>query len=160
MMTLLAILVLGLTMRVSSASSSLPLHLTPVGHLPPRGIDLWIVGAGTLGELIAKEWRKEYPSASIIAETLSPQRHQLLRSLGAQPILRSERYNASLLALTPPPLHEELSIQETVREMLLFASLHHTRRTRTMDIWKKSSNLFISSTTPSRILLVLAGCVC
>lgn len=88
-MALLSLLVVTLAMRATAASSPLPPLLSSTA--PPRGVDLWIVGAGTLGELIAKEWKKEYPSASIIAETLSPRRHPLLRDLGTQPILRSER---------------------------------------------------------------------
>jgi hypothetical protein len=74
-----------------AVSSSLPKLSPSVRMLPQPKIDLWIVGAGTLGELIAKEWKLKYPSDTVIAETLSPQRHQSLRAIGAQPILRSER---------------------------------------------------------------------
>ena len=31
--------------------------------------DLWIVGCGTLGTLIANQWKAKYPDANIIAET-------------------------------------------------------------------------------------------
>lgn len=53
--------------------------------------DLWVVGSGTLGELIVKKWREIDPSAKIIAETKSTQRHDVLKSLGAQPRLRETR---------------------------------------------------------------------
>jgi D-arabinose 1-dehydrogenase-like Zn-dependent alcohol dehydrogenase len=87
----LEILILSLSITATSSSTITSPLTHSLGSLFPGGIDLWIVGAGTLGELIVKEWMKENPSASIIAETLSPQRHQVLRNLGAQPILRSER---------------------------------------------------------------------
>lgn len=56
--------------------------------------DLWICGAGTIGEDIVKAWkgRKENDkSLSIIAETRSDKRHETLSSLGATPRLRESR---------------------------------------------------------------------
>jgi hypothetical protein len=31
-------------------------------------VDLWIVGAGILGSIVAKKWRKQFPDAVIRAE--------------------------------------------------------------------------------------------
>ena len=63
------------------------------GDLTPQNIvhDLWIVGAGTLGVSAAKIWKSKNPSAKVIAETRTTNRHQELLSLGALPRLRESR---------------------------------------------------------------------
>jgi D-arabinose 1-dehydrogenase-like Zn-dependent alcohol dehydrogenase len=86
----LVLLQLLMALAMGTVRSSL-IGTASFGTLPQSKVDLWIVGAGTLGELVAKEWKERYPSATVIAETLSPQRHQALREIGAHPILRSER---------------------------------------------------------------------
>jgi hypothetical protein len=53
--------------------------------------DLWVVGAGTLGEEIIKEWKRLHPSDSVVAETKSANRHSRLESYGATPKLREAR---------------------------------------------------------------------
>jgi hypothetical protein len=76
----------------------------PVGPLPksskvniveeaPKNIlhDLWIVGAGTLGEIIAKLYIEEFPNASIIAETKTTTRHSFYESINIKPRLRESR---------------------------------------------------------------------
>lgn len=77
----------------------------PVGPLPsvssklnfgdetPKNIqyDLWIAGAGTLGEIICKAYKNKFPDARIVAETLSTSRHDRLSGLGAEPRLREQR---------------------------------------------------------------------
>lgn len=95
----------------------------PVGPLPtvssrtnfaddtPRNVkyDLWIVGAGTLGELIAKQYRALHPHAKIIAETRSTTRHEYYRSLGVIPRLRSER----------EAKQEEQEVEHTARQVVI-----------------------------------------
>lgn len=61
-------------------------------------IDLWIVGSGNLGTEIAKEWKLKYPKSIIITETISSNRHSILKSLGTIPIKRSERLLFSFLS--------------------------------------------------------------
>lgn len=77
----------------------------PVGPLPsvPSNInqanfdytkikhDLWIVGAGTLGEIVAKEWKRLHSEDIIVAETRSTSRHEKLTSYGVNPRLRVDR---------------------------------------------------------------------
>ena len=58
--------------------------------------EIWIVGAGTMGSLVAKQMVAELgdPSVSgkiVIAETQSDYRHDELLESGALPKLRSER---------------------------------------------------------------------
>ena len=70
--------------------------------LPVKGkVDLWIVGSGTLGTLIAKEWKERNPESIIITETLTSQRHPLLLSLGTIPRQRAHRFPSFL---SHPPL--------------------------------------------------------
>lgn len=56
-----------------------------------RKTDLWIVGAGTLGSLVAKQWMCDNPNAKVIAETLTTANHDILRGYGVIPRLRSDR---------------------------------------------------------------------
>lgn len=51
---------------------------------------LLVIGAGDLGLRVARAWRERFPTARIVAETLSPSRHSLLREAGAEPRLRSD----------------------------------------------------------------------
>lgn len=55
--------------------------------------DLWIVGAGTLGKLVAKLWKEEFPSSTVVAETESSTSHSELESLNCIPKLRASREN-------------------------------------------------------------------
>ena len=55
-------------------------------------VDLWIVGSGTLGTLVADEWLKRKRNlGTVIAETKTTNRHTQLKSLGAIPKLRTDR---------------------------------------------------------------------
>ena len=70
--------------------------------------DLWVVGAGTLGEAVIKQWMTKFPDARVVAETKSLNKHSLLQSYGCIPALRSDRSSASIgsarnvvIALTP-----------------------------------------------------------
>jgi hypothetical protein len=70
--------------------------------------DLWVVGAGTLGGLVAQEWARRHPSSSVVAETATTARHDLLRRAGAEPRLRGQRgpgdrqSSARVLVCLPP----------------------------------------------------------
>jgi hypothetical protein len=70
--------------------------------------DLWIVGAGTLGEIVCRQYKEQFPTSSVIAETLTPTRHPSLLSLGVEPRLRESRSESDhksakdvVIALTP-----------------------------------------------------------
>jgi hypothetical protein len=70
--------------------------------------DLWIVGAGKLGTLVAQEWRRRHPHSAIVMETLTEARHPRLRDLGFEPRLRRERstsdwYSAHNVLISFPP---------------------------------------------------------
>lgn len=49
---------------------------------------LVIVGAGTLGTLVAQQWQKLHPSSKIFGLTRTATRHEQLRSMGVFPILK------------------------------------------------------------------------
>lgn len=53
--------------------------------------DLWIVGAGTIGEKVARIWKQKNPESVVIAETKSSTRHADLMLLGGSPRLREYR---------------------------------------------------------------------
>ncbi len=51
-------------------------------------IDLWVCGAGTLGQLVCEQYKKHYPSATVVGETNTAKRHDYLSSIG---VLARER---------------------------------------------------------------------
>ena len=53
--------------------------------------DLWIVGAGTLGSIVAQKWKEQFPTSKIIAETQTSRRHAEFTSQGIQGQTRDER---------------------------------------------------------------------
>lgn len=53
--------------------------------------DLWVVGAGHLGGLVAQEWRRRHPLGSVVAETATASRHDCLQRSGVSPRLRKDR---------------------------------------------------------------------
>ncbi len=53
--------------------------------------DLWVVGAGTLGNIIGNEWKKLYPNSNVIMETKTNKRHDEYKNSNLIPKLRSER---------------------------------------------------------------------
>ena len=53
--------------------------------------DLMIVGCGVLGCQAAAQWRKAYPDAAIVGETMTTARHDELRELGIEPSERAAR---------------------------------------------------------------------
>lgn len=57
------------------------------GSMRMAGGDLLVVGAGTLGMRLIKQYKEEYPSAQIVACTNTTKRHADLKTLGAEPIL-------------------------------------------------------------------------
>jgi hypothetical protein len=70
--------------------------------------DLWVVGAGTLGTLVAQEWRRRHPHSAIVMETMTETRHPRLRDLGFEPRLRRDRsasdwYSAHNVLISFPP---------------------------------------------------------
>jgi hypothetical protein len=81
----------------------------------PRNIqhELWIVGAGTLGELVASQFKDQHPDASIIAETRSTNRHAAYNRLGVRCRLREERSDAdektarNVIIALPPSSSED-----------------------------------------------------
>ena len=60
--------------------------------------DLWIVGAGTLGKIVAKLWKERYPGSSIITETRTASRHKEYSDEGYQPRLRSQRSKEDIMS--------------------------------------------------------------
>lgn len=56
--------------------------------------DLWVVGAGTLGSLAAKQWKMQFPASRVVAETKSSTRHGELQAAGIDARLRDARVGA------------------------------------------------------------------
>jgi hypothetical protein len=54
-------------------------------------IDLWVVGAGTLGGLVCQRWKEKFPTTRVVAETSSSVRHQTFLDQNLSPRIRSER---------------------------------------------------------------------
>lgn len=100
-----AFLMISFPLHISSSS------LPSIPHSTLRNPDLWIVGAGNLGELIAKEWRTQFPDDIIISETITTNRHETLRKLGTIPLLRNQRDSlprncAKNVVISIPPSHQ------------------------------------------------------
>jgi len=55
--------------------------------------DLWVVGAGTLGKLVAKLWKENFPTSTVVTETNSAKSHYELESFNCIPKLRASREN-------------------------------------------------------------------
>jgi hypothetical protein len=53
--------------------------------------DLWVCGAGNIGEEVIKAWKRLGGGDRIVAETMSSSRHESLSSLGASAVTRSAR---------------------------------------------------------------------
>lgn len=53
--------------------------------------DLFIGGCGTLGKMAAAEWKRKFPEALVVGETLSDTRHADLEAQGVVPSLREDR---------------------------------------------------------------------
>lgn len=75
---------------------------------PSTDKDLLIVGAGTLGLIAGREWKKAFPASRVVGETRTDARHDALRSAGIEPRVRQESSTASsdrfpnlLLAFSP-----------------------------------------------------------
>mmetsp|Transcript_4402 Transcript_4402/g.7064 ORF Transcript_4402/g.7064 Transcript_4402/m.7064 type:complete len:323 (+) Transcript_4402:61-1029(+) len=77
--------------RGSSEALALKGGNTPSSDLKTH--DILIVGAGYLGQLVAKEWQLKYPGSTVYAETRTDAKHSNLKDMGVVPLLRSEREN-------------------------------------------------------------------
>jgi hypothetical protein len=53
--------------------------------------DVWIVGAGTLGQQILQQLKERNPNLSVVAETATTSRHAFIRQLNCTPKLRNDR---------------------------------------------------------------------
>lgn len=80
--------------------------------------DLWIVGAGTLGEIVAKQWKERFPDSKVIAETGSTKRHSYLNELGVEARLRGDRVpekdekkSKFVLVCIPPSVSKEYNVE-------------------------------------------------
>eukprot|EP01035_Chromulina_nebulosa_P017849 gene17849-23462_t len=67
----------------------------PKEEVPISEYDLWIVGAGTIGQIIAKQWKEKFPNDIIVAETRTPNRHNFYNDIGVIPKLRGDRTSVS-----------------------------------------------------------------
>lgn len=72
---------------LSSGSGDLDVEGLP----PKREVDLWIVGCGKLGMLVASQWLEMHPDAVVVGETKSSKNHEAIIQVGAIPRLRSQR---------------------------------------------------------------------
>lgn len=54
-------------------------------HNENKKHDLWIVGAGTLGEIILKRFHSRHPELDIVAETATSKRHNNIKNIISSP---------------------------------------------------------------------------
>lgn len=113
--------------------------------------DLWIVGAGTLGSLIAEEWIRKNPGSKVVAETMSSRGHLSLLELGAIPKLRSARseldkYSAKNVVVCIPPYSRSGETSNYLEEIALSADLRSIASGQTLG-YGMGITLMISSTT-------------
>jgi len=74
------------------ASPPPPAAAAGAGAVPDgKNVQLWVVGCGTLGSLVAEQWCAAHPDHVVVAETSTDSRHAQLAAFGATPRLRSER---------------------------------------------------------------------
>lgn len=53
--------------------------------------DLWVVGAGTMGSLLCKQWKEKFPDSKVVAETRTASRHEDLLAMGIDARVRDAR---------------------------------------------------------------------
>ena len=89
--------------------------------------DTWLVGSGTLGELILANMPQ--PKGLVIAETKSARRHEQIKSLGAIPRLRDDRTDSDIgsaktvIICLPPSCSEEHYTEEIHAAAALWAGI-------------------------------------
>ena len=96
--------------------------------------DLLVVGAGTLGMRLIKEYKEQHPSARIVACTNSTKRHADLEALGAEPTLDLPECSFQNIAFLATPNAKD----------------YNELCSRTLDIW---------SAPPERGSYVLASSI-
>ena len=73
----------------------LPSVSSKINHVDNTGsnmkYDLWVAGAGTLGEIVCRLYKEKYPDAKVVAETATTNRHDRLQSYGVMCKVRSTR---------------------------------------------------------------------
>ena len=93
------------------------------------GGDLLVVGAGTLGMRLIKQYKEEHPSAHIVACTNTTKRHAELKALGAEPALGlPDRQFPNVAFLATPNAKDYIGLCN-----------------RTLDAWSAPSEVFPQS---------------
>lgn len=98
--------------RIGSPLGPMPTVSSKInyGNESPTNIryDLWVVGAGTLGEIVCRKYKQKHPDSNVIGETATEMRHENLISLGVTPRLNNQRSEADVgsarnmvISLTP-----------------------------------------------------------
>lgn len=103
-------------------------------------VDLWVVGAGELGQRVIKIWKEKHPRSVVVAETLTRDRHRYLKPLGALCTLREKRserdkHIASNVVFAAPPtgtLDYALELKEATRLWNRRGKFVFTSSTRTV----------------------------
>jgi hypothetical protein len=109
------------------------------GSMRMAGGDLLVVGAGTLGMRLIKQYKEEYPSAQIVACTNTTKRHADLKTLGAEPILGlPDRQFPNVAFLATPDAKDYIGLCN-----------------RALDVWSAPSQVFSSARPPANRHLVL-----
>ena len=139
----------------------------PVGPLPsvssrinfdtsriPPTVDLWVVGAGILGSLAAKQYRSLYPNAKIIAETRTEASHADLLEAGITPRLRSDRSQEDdfcarnvLISLPPSSLKTAEEYQEELAASCRLYNSNQYNSAVTEKRAEEEGNLVFTSST-------------
>lgn len=141
---------LSMSTQVFSSSSQTKLPSSSLDH------DLWIVGAGTLGSIIAKQYRTSYPEANIVAETKTSNRHPELQSFNILNKLRSNRTSrnykqAKNVVITLPPSSSTNYAEELNEACQLWAGPEHGGQlifTSSLAVYGEAKNKIVDENFP------------
>jgi predicted dinucleotide-binding enzyme len=89
-------------------------------------IDLWVVGAGVLGEEVARKFQKNFPVSAIVCETSSTRKHERFEASGFVAKLRGQRSSddfgvAKNLVISIPPSSSNDYVSEVRDALQLWA---------------------------------------
>lgn len=106
-----------------------------------RTDDLLIVGAGVLGRLVAAEWQKLHPAATVTGETRTTDHHDELLSLGIKPALCGSTNPAPPNVIYCAPPSGSTDYAQAVSDVVQRAKESHSRM-----VFTSSTSVYGNST--------------
>ncbi len=122
----------GFQVKKANSYLSKPLSMAKTQILADYERELWVVGAGTLGELVLKQWSVITPSSygCVVAETRTASRHELFNKIeNVMPALRKDRKESddktarNVLICLPPSAQSGAYLDEVKRATKLWRGL-------------------------------------